>query len=81
MQLQVFLNSQQFFLCASETPYFSIQGFLTTGPSAVLGPMVLFLLSCSVLKRDALLPGVLVAVLGSVWITMLAANKRKTRLL
>lgn len=37
--------------------------------------MVLFLLSCSVLKRDTLLPGVLGAVAGSVWITMLAARR------
>lgn len=60
----------------SLNPYFSIQGFLAAGPSAVLGPMVLFLLSCSVLNRDTLLPGVLAAVAGSVWITMLAAGRR-----
>lgn len=68
-------------LCESLTPYFSIQGFLAAGPSPILAPIVLFLLSCSALKRDTLFPGELDPVAGSVWITMLAARRgnRKTR--
>lgn len=50
----------------SETFYFSIQGFLAAGPSAVMGPSILFLLSCSELNRDTLFPGLLEADEGSV---------------
>lgn len=54
--------------------YFSIQGFLAPGPSAALCPIVLFLLSWSAFKEEALFP-VLAVETGSVWITMFAAGR------
>lgn len=57
--------------------YFCIHGFLAVGPSANIQPIGLFLLCCSELKQDMLLPGALAGVAGSVWITILAAEVAK----